>query len=368
MRSTVACCLFAFGLLTTGLAAADDGSVKWIDGRDLPIEGRAFDDVENYYDRLPSNVTERVNAGVRRMKHDTSGMQFRFVTDSKRLTFRWTPYRKDWIEMHHMPASGVSGIDIYRQDPDGRWHYVKTGILKKRGTLVATAENLSCAVDWTPGTPCLVNLPLYNGLADFSLGVDPAATVRPLPPRKSGVTKPVVFYGTSIGQGGCASRPGLAYFNIIGRELDVPVVGLGFSDAGRMELEMSDHLARIDASCYVVDCLGNMGGDRWIKGGHRERFEPFVRNLRAKRPDVPIVLADHSDVFMDPPTEMDLFARGVYRKLISEGWKDLHYIEKTEMFSGDGEGTVDGSHPNDHGMMELARGFGSVVKRALKLK
>ena len=101
--------------------------VKWIDGRFLPIEGRAFDDVEHYYDRLPAGITTNVNAGVRAMKHHTSGMMFRFRTDSKRLTFRWKPYDQN-LAMDHMPASGKSGIDVYRYDVQrGKWLYVNTG-------------------------------------------------------------------------------------------------------------------------------------------------------------------------------------------------------------------------------------------------
>ena len=349
----------------------DTNGVKWIDGRNLPIEGRMFDNVDNYYDRLPSNVTEKVNAGVRSMRHHTSGMLFRFTTDSKRLRFRWTPYRT-YLSMDHMPSTGVSGIDVYRLAPDG-WRYVNTGRIRdpKGGSL---------EIPWTPGTPCLVNLPLYNGISSFSLGVDAAATVAPLPPRRSGVTKPVVFYGTSITHGGCASRPGLGFVNIIGRDLDVPVVNLGFSGSGRMEFEMSEHLAAIDASCYVLDCLWNMGSVRDtpdyndIKDRNaplavvRERYEPFIRNLRAKRPGVPIVMAEKCDVLCGPKAACDNFIKDLYDRLVAEGWKDLVYLPKEGMYSGDGEGTVDGCHPNDLGMMTLAKAFGRAVKEALHLK
>jgi len=101
--------------------------IKWIDGKLLPIEGRAFNDVEHYYDRLPAGVTTNVNGGVRAMKHHTSGMQFRFATDSKKLSFKWVPYNRN-LAMDHMPSTGVSGIDVYRFDAkSGRWLYVKTG-------------------------------------------------------------------------------------------------------------------------------------------------------------------------------------------------------------------------------------------------
>ena len=336
--------------------------VKWIDGRFLPIEGRPFDDVEHYYDRLPANVTTNVNAGVRGMKHNTSGMLFRFSTDSSKLDFKWVPYNGR-LSMDHMPASGVSGIDVYRWDAGrGRWLYVKTG-------RITDPKGGSLSIPWVPGTPCLVNLPLYNGVRSFSLGIGTNATVKALPPRASGVNKPVVFYGTSITHGGCCSRPGLAFVNRVGRDLDVPVVGLGFSGSGVMEFEMSEHLARIDASCYVLDCLWNMCLTEKERPGRsvEGNYEKFIRNLRAKRPGVPIVMAEQCDVYMKGANDKDKFMRRLYEKLVAEGWKDLVYMSKEGMYTGDCEGTVDGCHPNDIGMESMSKAFGKAVREALHL-
>ena len=339
--------------------------VKWIDGKYLPIEGRAFNDVDHYYDRLPKNVTTNVNPGVRGMKHHTSGMLFRFRTNSSRLSFKWTPFNGG-LAMDHMPSTGVSGIDVYRFDETaGAWRYVKTGRIhdaKKGGSL---------SIDWTPGDACIVNLPLYNGVRSFELGIDPGAKIEALGPRKSGVDKPVVFYGTSITHGGCCSRPGLGFVNLVGRHLDVPVVGLGFSGSGVMEYEMSEHLARIDASCYVLDCLWNMGSK--AKGARpgrnvEENYEPFIRNLRAKRPGVPIVMAEHCNVYGNAKDAKDAFIRKLYEKLVAEGWTDLVYLPNDEMYTGDYEGTVDGCHPNDLGMMSMSEAFGKAVREALGIK
>lgn len=337
-------------------AVVDTNGVKWIDGKFLPIEGRVFNNVDHWYDRLPSTVTTNVNGGVRSMKHHTAGLQYRFVTDSKKITVRWKPYSKN-LAMDHMPSTGVSGIDIYRQNKAGKWQYVKTGRIwdaNKGGEV---------SFGWQSGTPCLINLPLYNGISEFSIGIDKNASVSALPPRKSGINKPVVFYGTSITHGGCCSRPGLAFVNIVGRRLDVPVVNLGFSGCGKMEFEMSDHLADINASCYILDCIWNMD----IKLV-RSRYEAFIRNLRAKRPGVPIVMAEQCDVFCAGPNEKDRFIRKLYDKLIGEGWKNLVYLPKDKMYSGDLEGTVDGCHPNDLGMMTMADAFGAAAAKALKLK
>jgi len=348
-------------------AQVDERGIKWIDGKCLPIEGRAFDDVANYFDRLPANVSTNVNAGVRDMKSHTSGMQFRFRTTSDTLHFRWEPSHA-WLEMDHMPASGVSGIDIYTQGENGRWIWRRTGRIYPPKSGAYPCGRLD-DVTVKPGTPICVNLPLYNGIRSFRLGVAKDAKIEALGPRKSGVDRPVVFYGTSITQGGCASRPGMSFVNIVGRDLDVPVVNLGFSGSGWMEYELSEHLAHIDASCYVLDCLPNMGtrdGGLPLAGRNvEENYEPFVRNLRRLRPDVPIVLAEISDVFCNGPTPKDEFVRTLYGRLMAEGWKNLVYLPKNRLYVGDGEGTVDGRHPNDHGMVSLAAAFGQAVRTAL---
>ena len=333
--------------------------VQWLDGRYLPLEGKMFTDVERFYDRLPRNVTTAVNGGVRGMKCHSAGMQFRFRTDSPTLSFRWVPTGRG-LAMDHMPATGMSGIDVYQQGDGGQWRYVKTGRIRPGAGNAWPTGTVSVA--WKPGAPCLVNLPLYNGIQSFALGVKPGSKIEALPPRASGVTKPVVFYGTSITHGGCASRPGLAFPSIVGRTLDVPIVNLGFSGSGKMEFEMSEHLAAIDASCYVLDCLWNMG-DGLVK----ERYEPFIRNLRAKRPGVPIVMAEQCDVYCRPPCAKDVFIKALYEKLVKEGWKNLVYLPKDGMYTGDLEGTVDGCHPNDWGMMSMGKAFSVGVAQALNL-
>ena len=350
-------------------AVVDTNGVKWIDGRYLPIEGRwNLGGTEHYYMRLPDSLTTNVNGGVRAMRDNTSGMLFRFRTDSDFLMLRHTPLH-GWHAMPHMTEVGTSGWDVYRLDKaSGKWRFVASNH-GARDDAAHPGARLR-RIDWTPGDECIINLPLYNGVKEFALGVAPGSRIEAPSPWASGVTKPVVFYGTSITHGGCCTRPGLGFVNIVGRELQVPVYGLGFSGSGVMEYELSDVISRIDASCYVLDCLWNMclrekdNPRRSVEGN----YEKFIRNLRAKRPGVPIVMAEHCHVFGNKKDDRDLFIRQLYEKLVAEGWKDVVYLPNDEMYADDYEGTVDGCHPNDLGMMSMAKAFGKAVKTALKLK
>ena len=350
-------------------AVVDTNGVKWIDGRYLPIEGRwTHGDAKHYYARLPDTLTTNVNAGVRNMRNHTSGMLFRFRTDSNFLVIRHTPLN-GWHGMSHMTEVGTSGWDVYRLDrASGKWRFVASNhrAVADKGNPGARVKRIA----WTPGDECIVNLPLYNGVKEFALGVAPGAKVEAPAPWASGVGKPVVFYGTSITHGGCSTRPGLGFVNIVGRDLNVPVYGLGFSGSGVMEYELSDVIAKIDASCYVLDCLWNMSLKETQRPGRsvERNYERFIRNLRAKRPDTPIVMAEHCNVYGNAKDEKDLFIRKLYEKLVAEGWKNLVYLPNDEMYTGDYEGTVDGCHPNDLGMMSMAKAFGKAVREALHLK
>ena len=350
-------------------AVVDTNGVKWIDGKYLPIEGRwTLGDAKHYYSRLPDTLTTNVNAGVRGMRSHTSGMLFRFRTDSSFLVIRHTPLN-GWHGMSHMTEVGTSGWDVYRLDKSsGKWRFVASNHGAKADE--ANPGTRVKRVAWTAGDECIINLPLYNGVKEFSLGIASGAKIEAPAPWASGVEKPVVFYGTSITHGGCSTRPGLGFVNIVGRDLQVPVYGLGFSGSGVMEYELSDVISKIDASCYVLDCLWNMGSkDGSNRKGRNveDNYEPFIRNLRAKRPGVPIVMAEQCDVYCKGPNAKDKFVRKLYDKLKAEGWKNLVYLPKDEMYTGDFEGTVDGCHPNDLGMMSMAKAFGGAVKTALGL-
>lgn len=333
--------------------ADPDGKTVWYDGQLLPLEGRAFNDTESYYDRLPARAKATVPAPVWSLSHNSAGMALRFVPAAGTFKVRWV-VRSATLAMAHMPATGMSGVDIYRRTPQG-WRFVKNG----RPSGITNEVEVSLA----PNSECLVYLPLYNGTAMVEVGLPADKRIGPPPPRPAGREKPVLIYGTSITQGGCASRPGMAFTAVAGRLVDVPVVNLGFSGNGRMEMALCDLIAEIDAAAYVLDCLWNMN-DAQVA----ERAEPFIRALRERRPATPILLAEDCNPFGQEPTSKARLLRGIYDRLKAEDaekWRALHYLEAKEMLGHDGEGTVDGCHPNDLGMMRQGEVFGQALSKML---
>jgi hypothetical protein len=200
------------------------------------------------------------------------------------------------------------------------------------------------------------------------IGIPKGKSLEKSAPRPAGRQKPIVFYGTSITQGGCASRPGMVHTAILGRQLDYPVINLGFSGNGRMEPEVAKLLAEIDPACYVIDCLPNMNGAEVA-----ERVGPLVETLRKAHSTTPIVLVEDrtfTNAFLLPARQKHHeTSRAALKKTfdrLAPDDKNLHYLKGDDLLGDDGEGTVDASHPTDLGFMRQAAAFRAVLERVLK--
>jgi hypothetical protein len=194
-------------------------------------------------------------------------------------------------------------------------------------------------------------------VTSVTLGVGVGKSLAPLTTPRG---KPVVFYGTSITQGGCASRPGMAYPALVSRALDVPIINLGFSGNGQMEPELADLLAELDPAVYVLDALWNMT-PQFVA----ERTAPFVRKLRAAHPNTPILLAEDCTVRGNIPTAKGRILREVFAGLQQEGVTGLHFLSAEGMMGPDDQGTVDGCHPTDLGFMYQAEVFVKALRPLL---
>ena len=211
----------------------------------------------------------------------------------------------------------------------------------------------------------LAYLPLYNGIEKLEFGVAKGVKFETVAPRTD---QQLLFYGTSITHGACASRPGMCHPAILGRRLKMPVMNLGFSGNGRMEPEVAELLAEEDPAVYILDCLPNITGDVVAKN-----TEPVVNILRKARPETPIVLVEDrtygyawiKQSSRDRHEGSRVAYKAAYDRLIAGGMKNLHYIEGADMLGKDGDGTTDGSHPNDLGFQRQAEAMLPTLRKAL---
>lgn len=356
--------------LCDGLQAADvvapdqakiEGNLAWFDVRVLGLEGQGFKDVAAPFDRLPARAEKTVRPAVWSLSRQSAGLCVRFETDATELHARWKLTSPN-LAMPHMPATGVSGLDLYVRD-GSQWKWLANG----RPSAQETTLKLTAGIT-AQSRQFLLYLPLYNGVERVELGLPKTAKLMLADPRQSGL-KPIVFYGTSITQGGCASRPGMVHTALLGRWLDAPVINLGFSGNGKLEPEVTQYIAEIDASVFVLDCLPNIEAKDVT-----ERTEPTVALLRKHHPQTPIVLVedrDYSDSFLvsgklQRNRASQAALKAAYEKLKAAGDSQLFYITGPDMLGADNEGTVDSSHPTDLGFFRQAEAFHKVLQPLLK--
>lgn len=371
MSNCLRCAAFFFFALVGAAGAGElvapeqgklTGQERWYDIRLLGVEGQAWSDTAAPFDRLPARAQSKVRGVVWNLSRQSAGLCVRFQTDAKQIQARWV-LTSSSLAMPHMPATGVSGLDLYVKDDAGAWRWLANG----RPAAVTNTATLIGGLDGKL-RDYLLYLPLYNGVKSVELGLPAAAKLLKADAYPAGHEKPLVFYGTSITQGGCASRPGMVHTAILGRRFNRPVVNLGFSGNGQMEPAVGELLTEIDAAVYIIDCLPNLNG-KLVK----ERTEPLVQQLRAKRPDTPILLVEdrtYTDAHLNADRAQNNAGnrrelKAAYERLKQAGVPHLYYLEGSHLLGDDDEGAVDGSHPTDLGFFRQAAAFEEALKPIL---
>jgi hypothetical protein len=360
--ATVVAAFLTAANLTAKAESDLSANFHWTDIRELGVEGRGWTNTESFYDRLPARAEGVVRKPVWVLSRDSAGMCVRFVTDATTIRARWA-LTEAWLYLPNATAIAKSGLDLYVKTEKG-WHWLAVGIPTEQTNEVTLVKDL------IPGKrEYLLYLPLYNGTKFVELGIPDGCVIEKAPPWGPGERKPMVFYGTSILQGLAASRPGMVHSAILQRRFNWPVINLGFSGNGKMEPEMADLLAELDPSVYVIDCLPNMMADE-IKA----RVEPFVKTLRQAHPTTPIVLVEDRTLqgaFLTQG-QMEWYhlkdraeLKAAYNRLEQSGVTNLYYIPGEHLFGDDGEGSTDGSHPNDLGFTRQAEIFAHVLEPLL---
>ena len=225
--------------------------LRWYDMRSFGIEGKGWSGTKRPYARLPAKAEGVVREPVWQLAQHSAGLCVRFVTSAKAISARWQLWSQS-LAMVHMPATGVSGLDLYIKDPSRpkgkQYHWIGFGKPEK------FPENKAELVGGLDGQPheFILYLPLYNGVEKVEIGINVEADIEKAPAR---MVKPIAMYGTSILHGGCASRPGMSYPAIIGRWIDQPIINLGFSGNGQAEPEMAKLLAELDPAVVYLGLL-----------------------------------------------------------------------------------------------------------------
>lgn len=341
--------------------ADPENNLVWYNVRRLNVEGRGWTDTKAFYDRLPAKAEAIVRPEVWRLSRQSSGICVRFITDATTIHARWT-IELETIAEATMPATAVSGLDLYVRH-EGRWKWFSVARPTKKTNQSVLVKDAAAGQ-----REYLLYLPLYNVVSSLEIGLPTGTNLikASVPPADQ---KPIVFYGTSITQGGCASRPGMVYSAIVGRRLNRQVINLGFRANGTMDLEMVPLFAELDPAVYVIDCLPNMTGPVVA-----EKAESFVKALRTARPMTPIVLAEDrtypDGILYARRRERNELNRkelkAAFDHLQKSDVQHLYYLHGESILGDDGEATVDASHPTDLGHSRQADAFEAILRPLLK--
>ena len=287
---------------------------------------------------------------------NTAGGQVRFRTDASNVKVDITLHYVN-SGMKHFAPSGVSGIDVY----------VGTGTERKFNRVILPVSDTaySGTVTLSNGVKeVLINLPLYAGVKELEIGFPSDAEVAEPLPRT--YEKPIAFYGSSITQGGCASRPGTAYFNILSRALDAGVVNLGFSGSAFGETSIAEYTASIELSAFVFDYDYNADTYEKLSATHY----PFYEIVREAHPDIPIIFVsrcNYSETNINDVQCRSLIIDN-YETAREAGDLNVYFVDGSKFFDRDNPGdyTVDYLHPTDLGFRAMAEDIYPVLKEALE--
>ena len=203
-----------------------------------------------------------------------------------------------------------------------------------------------------------IYLPLYSAVNEIFIGVKKGSTFEPAVAYKH--KKPVLFYGSSITQGGCASKPGDDYIGRISRMLDTDFVNFGFSGNAKAEKVIAEYIAKQDPSVFVLDYDHNAPDADYLKKTHFALY----KTIRAAHPATPIVMMTMPTIDKQRRTEIIKS----YEKAKNNDDKNVYFVDCYGCFGKlkNGEcGTVDDCHPDSLGFLRMAERVYPILNKLL---
>lgn len=356
------------GIIRLNAADAPEKPWKYVDSESLRIINKGFHDSERTYSRLPKNLRDSVRKDLWERQQESAGMAIRFATNSSRIGARYHLLRNG--HMLHMADTGLKGSDLYIFEGDSAWRHVNTN-----RPAVNNPDDKMCEttyvsnLDTTRMREYMIYLPLYDGVLDFEVKVDSCATITCGNPEIISGKGRILCYGTSIMQGGCASRTGMASSNILSRRLNREVINLGFSGQGKMDFPVARAIASVpDLDLIILDPVPNcteMMCDTLTYD--------FVNIIRKARPDVPIIMVEgpiypyarYDSYFGSYLPKKNAAFRKNYERLKAENPRNLYYVDSVNLDGAEDDGTVDGVHLTDLGFKYYADKLYPVIVRIL---
>ncbi|GAB3012864.1 SGNH/GDSL hydrolase family protein [Niabella terrae] len=324
----------------TVFGQATTSSLQYTDALAFTRIGQAF--ALNNYQRIDTLQYPDFPRSVKKLLTHAAGVAVSFTTNSPRIAAKWcvSPGKT----LNNMTAIANKGLDLYIKKDD-KWVFAGVGRPTETCNESVIVAHMEAGIK-----ECLLYLPTYDAVHNLSIGIDTGFELHSAP--SPFTRKKVVVYGSSITQGASASRPGMAYPARLSRQMGIEFINLGLSGAGKMEREVADMVASIQADAFILDCFANPSPEQISA-----RTVYMVKAIRARHPQAPIILIQS---VVREKGNFDLEVRKMvarqnanaeqeFEKLVKAGVKGLYLIRGDKLLGADHEGTIDGAHPNDLG-------------------
>ncbi len=351
-----------------GIVTAVKANLAWYDlqKQSAPVlQGQGWsEEQKGTYGRLPARAKEKVRPTIWSLSEQCAGISVRFVTNAAEIKVIYQVSEK--LSFPHMSATGVSGLDLYTIDEKGKKLW-SAGGNPSGDTIKYSFNKLNSFTDNSKKREYQLFLPLYNHVKWLEIGLPQDAELTWIAPSRE---LPVVVYGTSIAQGACASRPGMAWTGILNRELPYPLLNFGFSGNGLLEKEVLNFINEIDAKLYIFDCIPNLVGKSASQ--IETATVEAVKQIRTLH-QTPVLLVEHpgyTDGFVDKKkyesyTRANEASKAAFKQLKDQGIKNIYYLSNKEI-NMPMDGMVDGIHPTDWGMRVYADAYEKVIRKILR--
>lgn len=332
----------------------NESDIRFYDANKPPFKIYGVFYENGKFRRIPESIARTVSDGVYDLHAHTAGGRIRFKTDSRYVAINVK--MPNIGKMPHFALSGSAGFDLYICDESTR--YFKTFVPPFD---IEDGYESIVHFDSKQMREITINFPLYSEVSELYIGLCDGASV--CEPKGYSTEKPIVYYGSSITQGGCASRPGNSYESIISRRLDADYINLGFSGNAKGEPQIAEYISKLDMSVFVYDYDYNAPTVEHLNNTH----EKMYLTIRNANPDLPIVLMSRPKFSLcaDDKLRFDIIKK-TYDNAKANGDTNIYLIDgSTLMAMAKDDGTVDDCHPNDLGFASMAKAVGDLLEKIL---
>lgn len=352
--------------ITSIIALSASAEKVWYSADTLPLLGKGIDAecTAKRYQRLPDSLATKVKRdAVYYLGTQPAGMAIRFKSDAPAIDVKWKSLYN--VVMNHMTPTGIRGLDLYTLEPDSSWTFVNTA----RPDVNSLSTSTTVIANMDPEMrEYMLYLPLYDGCDSLYIGIDDNYSLLQPSVALPQVEKPIVIYGTSLLQGGCASRAGMAHSNILQRRLNREVINFGFSGNGQLDLEVAEVLAAVpDPAMYMLDFVPNVTDEQIDT-----LMIPFVEILEAAHPGIPILFAEDPQFphtrfdkkIADEVSRRNALMKDKYKELTLR-YPNLYYIANEDYAGHDYEAWVDAIHYTDLGFLRYSDLLEPVLRKII---